>query len=83
MTDETTVVTITLGDIYATQLQQGVILTEIQSTLALAALQVSYASEVVKDHEGRLRKVEAKVYALPSVATVVAVAALAWSIYGK
>ena len=70
---------VTLADIYAAQQEQAVILAEIKGSLALQSQQDRNDKAVLTDHESRLRKLEMKVYALPSAATLIALGTLAWS----
>lgn len=74
MSDQTEVV-ITLKDVYL----------EVQHLTRMLTPLVDPNTGVVakqQDHESRIRKVEAKVYALPGVATLIGVGSLAYSVFG-
>lgn len=83
MNDQHGGVVITLGSIYETQQEMLVKLAEIGGTLALQAQQDRNDKAVLVDHESRIRKLEMKVYALPSVATLIALASFAWMVFGQ
>jgi len=76
-------VVISLADIYAAQQETVISLAEIKGALALQSQQDRNDKATLSDHEGRLRKVEAKVYALPGLATLVGVGSLAYSVFGR
>lgn len=66
---------ITLRDVYE-------MTTEIKETVDLLNLRAGSSEQTRDDHEQRLRTVERKVWALPSIATILAVCALGVSILG-
>lgn len=75
MSDQTEVV-ITLKDVYL----------EVQHLTRMLTPLVDPNTGVVAtqlDHESRLRKVEAKVYALPGISTLIALGSLGWAIFGS
>lgn len=76
-------VVVTLADIYSAQQEMAVKLAEIGGAIALQSAQDRNDSATLADHENRIRKVEAKVYALPSVATLISAAALLWAVFGR
>jgi MoxR-like ATPase len=71
-------VRITIKEVYKTQQEQGVALHEISAKLDRLLDSHARVDERVQDHELRIRLLEQRVWALPSIATVIAVASLVW-----
>lgn len=68
-------VRITLRDVYA-------IATRTEQKVDLVILAASTSEHTDRDHETRIRTVEKRLYALPSIATLIAAAALVVAIFG-
>lgn len=75
-------VVVTLADIYHAQQEQAVLLAEIKGALALQSQQDRNDKATLTDHESRLRKVEAKVYAVGGVAALLAALPGLWAVFG-
>jgi hypothetical protein len=75
-------VVISLANIYDKLQETVVTLAEIKGSLALQSLEGRNDKATLTDHESRIRKVEAKVYALPGLATLIGVGSLAYSVFG-
>jgi len=69
-------VRITIKQVWETQQDQGQALNDISSKLDRLLDSHERVDERVSDHEVRVRVLEQKVWALPSVATVIAIASL-------
>lgn len=76
-------VRITIKQVWETQQNQGQALNEISGKLDRLLDSHERVDERVSDHEVRLRILEQKVWALPSVATVIALGSLIWNIINK
>lgn len=76
-------VRITIKQVWETQQHQGQALNDISSKLDRLLDSHERVDERVGDHEIRLRILEQKVWALPSVATVIALGSLIWNIISK
>lgn len=76
-------VRITIKQVWETQQVQGKALTDISGKLDRLLDSHDRVDEKVKDHEIRMRILEQKVWALPSVATVIALGSLVWQIVSK
>jgi hypothetical protein len=76
-------VRITIKQVWETQLDQGKALNDISGKLDRLLDSHERVDERVSDHEIRLRMLEQKVWALPSVATVIALGSLIWQIVSK
>jgi hypothetical protein len=76
-------VRITIKQVWETQQDQGQALNDISSKLDRLLDSHERVDERVGDHEIRLRILEQKVWALPSVATVIALGSLIWNIISK
>ena len=71
-------VRITIKEVYKTQQEQGIALHEISSKLDLLLASHARVDEKVNDHEMRIRVLEQKVWALPSIATIISIGGLLW-----
>lgn len=71
-------VRITLKEVYKTQQEQGTILSEISTKLSLLLASEQHQDDKISDHEVRLRILEQKVWALPSIATIISIGGLLW-----
>lgn len=71
-------VRITIKQVWDAQQAQGAALNEISSKLDRLLDSHDRVDEQVRDHEIRIRLLEQRVWALPSVATVIALASLVW-----
>lgn len=71
-------VRITIKEVYKTQQEQGTILSEISTKLSLLLASEQHQDNKIGDHEVRLRILEQKVWALPSIATVISIGGLLW-----
>ena len=71
-------VRITLKEVYKTQQEQGTILSEISTKLSLLLASEQHQDNKISDHEVRLRILEQKVWALPSIATIISIGGLLW-----
>ena len=69
---------ITLKEVYEQQQKQGVVQAEISSKLDRLLDKHDVIDERVADHEIRVRLLEKRVWGLPSIATVLALASLVW-----
>ena len=76
-------VRITIKQVWETQQHQGQALNDISSTLDRLLDSHERVDQRVEDHEVRLRVLEQKVWALPSVATVIALGSLIWQMVSK
>lgn len=83
MTASNDEVRITIKQVWETQQVQGKALTDISGKLDRLLDSHDRVDEKVRDHEIRMRILEQKVWALPSVATIIALASLAWNIISK
>lgn len=75
---ESSELVITLKEVYEQQQKQGVVQAEISSKLDRLLDKHDVIDERISDHEIRMRLLEKRVWGLPSVATVLAVASLIW-----
>jgi len=71
-------VRITIKQVWDAQQVQGAALNDISSKLDRLLDSHDRVDEKVRDHEIRIRLLEQRVWALPSVATVIAIASLIW-----
>lgn len=71
-------VRITIKQVWDAQQVQGVALNDISSKLDRLLDSHDRVDEKVRDHEIRIRLLEQRVWALPSVATVIALASIIW-----
>lgn len=71
-------VRITIKQVWDAQQAQGAALNDISSKLDRLLDSHDRVDEQVRDHEIRIRLLEQRVWALPSVATVIALASLIW-----
>ena len=71
-------VRITIKQVWETQQEQRQALNEISSKLDRFLDAHNRVDETVKDHETRLRMMEQRVWALPSLATFVSIGTLLW-----
>jgi hypothetical protein len=71
-------VRITMKQVWDAQQAQGAALNDISSKLDRLLDSHDRIDEQVRDHEVRIRLLEQRVWALPSVATVIAIASLIW-----
>ena len=71
-------VRITIKEVYKTQQEQGIALHEISSKLDLLLASHERVDEKVNDHEMRIRLLEQRVWALPSIATIISIGGLLW-----
>ena len=69
---------ITLKEVYEQQKKQGIVQAEISSKLDRLLDKHDVIDERVADHEIRMRLLEKRVWGLPSIATVLAIASLIW-----
>lgn len=76
---EATEVVITLKEVYDVQQKQGVVQIEINSKLDRLLDKHDRIDEAVADHETRIRSLEQTRWPLPSIAAIVSVASLIWS----
>lgn len=76
-------VRITIKQVWETQQHQGQALNDISSKLDRLLDSHERVDQRVDDHEVRLRVLEQKVWALPSVATVIALGSLIWQMVSK
>lgn len=76
-------VRITIKQVWETQQVQGQALTDISGKLDRLLDSHDRVDEKVRDHEIRMRILEQKVWALPSVATVIALGSLIWQMVSK
>ena len=76
-------VRITIKQVWETQQHQGQALNDISSKLDRLLDSHERVDERVEDHEVRLRVLEQKVWALPSIATIIALGSLVWQIVNK
>ena len=76
-------VRITIKQVWETQQIQGQALTDISGKLDRLLDSHDRVDEKVRDHEIRMRILEQKVWALPSVATVIALGSLIWQMVSK
>ena len=76
-------VIVTLGDVWDELREQKEILNTILSRLDVMTNNATNQGERIGDHEKRLRELERRVWALPSVATVIAVVSLLWNLWKK
>lgn len=83
MTASNDEVRITIKQVWETQQVQGKALTDISGKLDRLLDSHDRVDEKVRDHEIRMRILEQKVWALPSVATVIALGSLVWNIISK
>ena len=67
---------ITLRDVYAIQLKQTETLTAMATGLQSINDKIDGTKEVQADHESRLRRIEGRIYSLPSLATLLAAGSL-------
>lgn len=77
---EATEVVITLKEVYEVQQTQGIVQIEINSKLDRLLDKHDRIDESVADHETRIRSLEQTRWPLPSLAAIVAVASLVWSL---
>lgn len=77
---EATEVIITLKEVYEVQQNQGIVQIEINSKLDRLLDKHDRIDESVADHETRIRSLEQTRWPLPSLAAIVAVASLVWSL---
>lgn len=75
---ESTELVITLKEVYEQQQKQGVVQAEISSKLDRLLDKHDVIDERVADHEIRVRLLEKRVWGLPSIATILAIASLIW-----
>lgn len=71
-------VRITIKQVWDAQVAQGAALNDISSKLDRLLDSHDRVDEQVRDHEFRVRLLEQRVWALPSLATVIALASLIW-----
>lgn len=71
-------VRITIKQVWDAQVAQGAALNDISSKLDRLLDSHDRVDEQVRDHEFRVRLLEQRVWALPSLATVIALASLVW-----
>ena len=76
-------VVVTLGDVWDELREQKEILNTILSRLDVMTNNADTQAERIRDHEKRLRDLERRIWALPSAATLIALASLLWNIWGK
>lgn len=76
-------VRITIKQVWETQQVQGQALIDISGKLDRLLDSHDRVDEKVRDHEIRMRILEQKVWALPSVATVIALGSLIWQMVSK
>lgn len=76
-------VRITIKQVWETQQIQGKALTDISGKLDRLLDSHDRVDEKVKDHEIRLRILEQKVWALPSIATIISIGGLLWQVLTK
>ena len=76
-------VRITIKQVWETQLDQGKALNDISGKLDRLLDSHARVDERVSDHEIRLRMLEQKVWALPSIATIIALGSLIWQVVSK
>ena len=69
---------ITLKEVYEQQQKHGIVQAEISSKLDRLLDKHDVIDERVADHEIRVRLLEKRVWGLPSIATVLAIASLIW-----
>lgn len=73
-------VVVTLGDVWEELKEQKTILNTILSRLELMNQAADSQNKILADHEKRVRDLEKRVWALPSVATLIALASLLYQI---
>lgn len=76
-------VIITLKEVYQQQQQQGLIQNDISSKLDRLLDKHDRIDERVEDHEARVRLLEKRVWGIPSIATIIAIASFIVSFYKK
>lgn len=73
-------VIVTLADVWEELKEQKLILNDIVNRLDRMGDASDNQAKVIADHEKRVRDLEKRVWALPSVATIIAVASLVWQL---
>jgi hypothetical protein len=76
-------VRITIKQVWETQQIQGKALTDISGKLDRLLDSHDRVDEKVRDHEIRIRILEQKVWALPSIATIISIGGLLWQVLTK
>lgn len=76
-------VVITLKEVYEAQKEQGRIQTEISSKLDRLLDKHDRIDERVEDHESRMRTLEKRVWSIPSIATLIAIASFIYQVTSK
>lgn len=73
-------VVVTLSDVWEELKEQKLILNDIVNRLDRMGDASDNQEKVIADHEKRVRDLEKRVWALPSAATIIAVASLVWQL---
>lgn len=76
-------VVITLKEVYEAQQQQGIVQMQMNSKLDRLIDKHDRIDERVDDHEARVRTLEKRVWAIPSLSAVIALASLTYQILSK